>query len=406
MSIYKIAKGSKSKLVMVPEATFGTPNTGQSARAQLFSTESLVEMVETFESQDIRPDRTTSALRGGNIACGGTFTSDFGIRRADWLLAQLLAVSAMPTAGTTTYTAITTALAVTRGSYYSITISGSTYAYVALSTGTYTKVLSTEVLDFTGLTTVGSTYLVGGISWQLATVTSGSSAGGVSTYTLNGGVDFMTGGLSVEKQIIGGASPLYILYNGGRVDSLELTVAQKDIVKAQWSLEFLSSTTGAATLLAPSAVYNPNDDPVSGFDCFVSLASNGAIRPLKEATLSIKNNIDKEGFVLNQRTRIDLPEGMRKINGKITTFFEDATEYNIFKNEQVISLTFSFIHNGETMLLTFNEVKLTGSGTPQVGGQGMITASFDWTAFKQVSSNDVTVVITSTSANVFTAALT
>lgn len=388
-----IAKGSKSKLAYLQEYTFGVPRVNVAYRALLFSTESLVENIDTFQSQDIRPDRATSAIRGGNIACGGTVSSDFAIDRFDEMLMHLLA-SARPAAVAVNppfgghSNAITTATAYVRGQYG--TAAGNLYC-VKIG-GTYT---GTPSSDFNGYTSGDQT--VGGVTWQYV----GPDSTPVYHYQLVAGVDFPPYGIAVEKQVIGGSQNLYVAYEGGRVDSLDLTIGQKDIVKASWALEFLQSVSGSATQVQPTAINTPDDDPVSGYESFISLDNNQTARPIKEGTLSIKNNVDKEAYVLGDRTRIDLPEGTRGLTAKITTFFQDNTEYEYFKNETVVPAVFSFLHDGEFLAITFEECKLTGSGTPQVSGAGMVTAAFDLTAFLQTADNDVTIDIYSLSNTLF-----
>ncbi len=386
-----ISKGSKSKLLFAPETAFGTPATAVAYKSLFFSSESLVEQIETFQSQDIRPDRQTSAVRGGNIMSGGSVTSDFGIQRHALLLQHLLGISAAPTANVVTVATIATATPYTRGTYGKI--GGN--LYVVKIGGTYTQIVSPST-DFTGFTS--GTSSIGGVTWTYV----GADTVPVYHYTLTSGIDFPTVGLGFEKQVLGGSSALYVLFAGGRVDSLELSITQKDIVKATWMLEFLNSTSGSASLAAPSSVVLPTDDPVSGYDSFISLNSGTTVRPLRDATLGIKNNIEKDVVFLGNRVRSDLPEGMRQISGRFQTFFQDNAEYTLFKNETVIPLTISMLHGGEYISFVMGEVKLTGSGTPQISGQGVVSCSFDYTAFIQSGANDLVCHIYSLSNALFT----
>ncbi len=210
-------------------------------------------------------------------------------------------------------------------------------------------------------------------------------------YLITPGVDYPTGGLSVEKIVSGVTTPEYIMFTGGRVNSLDLTVAQKAIVKAKWGLLFMASIAGTATSGNAGAYVYPSDDPTTGYDCFISINNGQTVRPVTDLSLNITNNVDSNCFVLGSRVRDDLPEGERAITGKVTMYFQDNTEYSLFKNETVVPVSISFAHNGEYLTFDLGEVKLTGSGTPQISGAGLLKATYDLSAFRQTGAIDLTV---------------
>lgn len=96
-----IAKGSTSKLAWKEESTFGTLATGNFNHRPINS-EGLDTQIETIEGEDIREDRGTSALRGGNVAVGGNITHDFDlIRTLPWFRHLLAAGEAVANAAVT-----------------------------------------------------------------------------------------------------------------------------------------------------------------------------------------------------------------------------------------------------------------------------------------------------------------
>jgi hypothetical protein len=378
-----LAKGSKSKLVWAQEDTFGTLKSGAASTGLLFSSETLVEQIDTLTSEDIRSDRATPSVRGGNIASGGNITCDFALQRAfPWLT--------LLTAGTVDQTAapnvaLTDAKAVSRGDLFTVTAADAkVHYYVALTAGTYNKVGATIAADFAGLVAKG-TKTIGGINWMWVGHTT------VYKYTITGGTD-MTTGLSLEKQVLGGTADNYTAFMGGKINSLELTLPQKGIVKANWALLFMKTQAAAATQMNPASITYPTDDPVTGYDSAITVGTLGA-RPIREGSLSINNNIDAETYILGSRTREDLVEGRRSLSARVTSFFKDRGEYDLFLQETVVPVTFSFAHANDYLSITFAEAKLTGSGTPQVSGAGLITSSYDITGFKQDETNDLTVTM-------------
>lgn len=403
-----IAKGSRSKLIFATETTFGTARTAIAYNGLLFTNESLVENIETFQSSDIRADRATAAVRGGNVASGGQISADFAINRHAELLLHLLA-GTRPSGVSVTLTDLTssTPKSFARGEYIGSSVSG-TFIITSISASTnltptaVKTALDTAASGAAGVVGQSYTFTVSGVT-IVAVCAKATNDLAVYTYTINAGAAFPTGGLSFEKHILGGDSSLYVLLQGGRIDMLDLTISQKDIIKASWGIDFINSVAStSASQVSASAINYPTDDPVSGFDAFISLNGGLTFRPLREASLSIRNNVEKDVNVIGSRTRLDLPEGIRNVSGKLTTFFSDATEYNYFKNESIIPVVISIIHNGETLTFTMGECKLTGSGTPQVGGAGTITASFDFTAFKQSGTYDLICAIVSKTSGLFT----
>ena len=386
-----LARGSASKIVWVDEATWNTLPVGNPAAESMpFASESLVEQIDTIKAEDIRSNRMVSGLRGANIAAGGSITADFAIRRYAKWLAHLLAC--YPTEAVTpsglSCTLLATGLSVTRGNYYYYGSNG----YLALSSGTYTSAdVSGDFTTFTsGVKTVKGIKFeyAGGYAASYITPTGDSAP--IGRFTFNAATDFAATGIAIEKQILGGNSPLYLALLGGRINSLDLTVPQKGMIRSVWNMLFMQSVAAGATWAG--AIADPTDSTVAGYDAAVKL--NGVYSSvLREASLNISNGVETETYVLGSRVRQELPEGERAASGKFTMFFKDLTEYNLFKNETVVPIEFSFGHDGEYLSLLFNEAKLTGTGTPQVNGAGLIQASFDFTAFNQTANTDIVLTI-------------
>jgi len=130
-------------------------------------------------------------------------------------------------------------------------------------------------------------------------------------------------------------------------------------------------------------------------DIGIALDGDGVCRPVSEATIGFKNNLDDKVFTIDSRYRREIPGGRRECSGNVTVYFEDTTELDIFENEIPVSAQFSFNRKGEYLEFNFGEVKFNGDGTPKISGPGVVKATFDWMAYQQEGSTDVTATMIS-----------
>jgi hypothetical protein len=214
------------------------------------------------------------------------------------------------------------------------------------------------------------------------------------THTMTASTDFPTGGIALEKQILGAAAGHYIVFLGNRFNTLTLTVPQEGIVKAAWDLLGTSTTSSASS--SGGTPVSVTDEPYTGYETFAcfgaqTAVSTGSKRPIRDLTLTITNNIEGTVYIVGSRYRQDLPEGVIAVTGRATMYFQDATEYNLFKDETETPLYISLIHQGIYLCFNLPEVKLTGAGTPKIGGSGLVTADFDFTGY---SDDDVGLSVT------------
>ncbi len=79
-------------------------------------------------------------------------------------------------------------------------------------------------------------------------------------------------------------------------------------------------------------------------------------------------------------------------------YFEDHSDYDAFKAESIRAVDLSFHRLGKYMNWHLAETKLTGTGTPQIAGQGVITSQFNLDAFVQSGTHDVLVTVSTTTA--------
>ncbi len=339
--------------------------------------------------------------------------------------ATLKALSATVAAGGTGY-ATTQVLSLVGGtSTTTATFTVATVSTTAVATvtvaaaGAYTVLPSNAVA--TTVAPAGGTGATLTVTWGVGTVT--VSAGG-SGYTSAPTVVFSSGaaagtavlqhsvwshvmiagttsstGISMEKSIIGSDEDKYVQFVGGKVNTLEVSVAQEGIVQTTWGLVFKSSNDNASTQ-AGTAVTAISEDPVSGFESVISLDNNATIapRPFSGGSFRISNDYDEGVFCIGQDTRREIPERTRQCSGSVTVYWEDATEYDLFKAETSSNVNISFNRNGEYISYNFPEMKFTGNATPSIGSSGTLSSTLEMTMFKQTGSYDCKVTIISLSS--------
>ena len=388
-----LASGQKSSFSWREETTFGTLAVGE-YRQRPVNTESLDESINTLTGEDLRSDRATPSVRGGNISTGGGFTHDFGLIQTIPMLRHLLASGATGTAGTSYTIATVAASAFKRGDF----VKSTTHVFACVHGGTPA---ATPLTAFDAVTTTGRRIVSGTSTWECRGTIAG--VGSMYTHTLTAATDFPTGGLSFEKAIKGAAAIKYLQWTGGRLNSLDLTIPQEGIVKSNWGALFTRSYEPVSPADATPTM--STDTPVTGQQSFIHLSDTltGAeanIGVFKEASLTINNGIQEDTFVVGSRYRQELPEGRRSLSGRISCYFKDATLYTAFKAESIITLGFSFLHENAFMSIEIPEVKLTGSGSPKITGPGLLMQDFEFTGFKQDSAYDIKVIARSQNQNV------
>lgn len=422
-----IAKGSKSKIGFVEESTFGTmPSDG--FRNLPLSSEGIDENINTVESDDIRENRSTPTIRGGNKAAGGPITSDLTVRDQYKLFAHVLGGTLgsptdinLPASCTWDSTTDPDGQVVYRGQLYDdgthvwICVQGSgnlgsdlAEADVAATLQAITSPVAAQIVDITGDGT--------GTKWMYVTTTTTS----IYHQFWNAG-DIPAAGISIEKQIKGLGTDLFIQCAGGRINSANINIQQEAITKVTWNMLF-STVLRSGTAKDAAWTSSTPQESLAGFDVAVYLKSysqtpsgdlvtvamsdttfNNALSEdyrlkVRDATIDLNNNFDETVFACGSRFREELPEGRRVASGRLSAYFLDQDEYEFFQDETKCSLIFNWINNGQMLQLEFPEVKLTGNGTPKISGQGVIVGEYDWTAFQTNAAKDIRINILSTTA--------
>lgn len=378
--------GSKSVLAYVIESVYGTFPAGTPAGTQLgIMSESIQSTRSSFASQEISPLRQKTNVRSGNVAAAGELQMELSPNVLGMLLKHLLTPTSY-SATTITPTAMTNSLAVTRGNYYTSGLN----TYLCTRSGTLASNVATAGAP---TTTDYSEELNGTAYLQFYAITSGNP---IYQHIFNAGVTKPTGGFAVERQVFLDSGTKYFRYTGGRINTWSLEVPQEGIVRSNFGFMFLDlDSSGSTTSLGTNVA--ATDEPFSGAETVIqtkvfggSYADDFSISDFK---LSVNNNYDDKVYSIGQRRRRDLPEGMREVSGSFTAYFEDMTKFTYFTGETALGILATFNHLGMYMSVELKKCRLTGgSPAPMIGGNGVVSASFNIEAFTD-GTNDIVVTL-------------
>jgi len=172
-------------------------------------------------------------------------------------------------------------------------------------------------------------------------------------------------------------------YRGGRVDSLEISVASSGIAQAKWALVFLDDSLEEVTNNSVS------EDGVFGslsHEFFVSIGGGKEISA-SDATISITNNIAKDVYRLGKRYRHDNPLLRRECSGSMSLYFESKKLYEDFRAEKKLKLEFCWKAQdklGATQVnrIIIEEALFFGDLTPVISGGGLILHQAEFRALE------------------------
>lgn len=386
-----IAKGTQSRLYWGVETAYGVGITSADRwRGISFSTESMDETINRIQSDDIRPERSMPAIRGGNITTGGQITGDFAPGRwATWFKHLLASGASEVVEDSIVPVEVPWGGAITRSSFY----------YAEFGSGDYGIYLCTVPgvagVGTTGLDKVTLVQTTGTAEIQLVG-TGTTSTAVVNKHTFKGGSTLPTGGLQITKKVAGQAAELWVAFRGCRLNTMELTVPQEGIGKVTWGVLASRSDIITETIDKPSgSVETPNDSPVSGYDLAIAYVANAvpytvtpasAARMLRDFSFSLNNGYDESVFRMGSRYREELPAGVRTVTGRFTGYFIDSIDYLKFKTEAETPIYISMITGGRLFNIYLPKCKLTGSGTPKITGTGALTADFEYSAYQTTNT--------------------
>jgi len=379
--------GTKTKIAFAEESAYGTFVTGATAPQYLyFNSETLGQTINTINSEMLRPDRKMPAIRGGNITAAGDITTELQLRALGVPIMHFLATddTGVEALGSMTGLKDLTTWSATPVIVGDVVEGASNHFYICTVAGTTAATEPSNPVEGVKYTSDTAELLC----------IENSAEGNWKAHWLSGSADMPTGGLSFEKFIERGGTDSFFPFSGGRVNTLNIDIPQEGIVGVTLGMLFQQGgePTAASAFTNIGSAVTFDDEPLAGYDVVLEAVASAAsptyssstvIPYVQAASINMTNNFDETPFAIGSRYRRGLPEGRRVITGNMTVFFESEQEFDWFIQEQSLEFKWSFINRNGMLQLLMPEVKITGNGTPQVGGQGVVTASFDFSAFYQ-----------------------
>jgi len=173
-----------------------------------------------------------------------------------------------------------------------------------------------------------------------------------------------------EKTFEQGATDSFLRYRGCRVNSMDLTLESKALVKGSFGMMGIGSPTPTTAILTGATYAAASTTPVLNAATNVAnLVVSGitASPKVKSLSLSIKSNLyanDEVGSLEADSHGL----GRFEITGSMQTYFRDLDTYNAIKTHGDVAISFDIgAASGSKYTFELEAIKLL-DGDPMVGG--------------------------------------
>lgn len=201
-----------------------------------------------------------------------------------------------------------------------------------------------------------------------------------ATNVLKNGITPKT--FTFEKTFEQGATDSYLRYRACRIDSMDLNLESKAIVKGSFGIVGIDNPTPTTAIISGATYTAANTNPVINASANVaSLAFTGpsSSPKVKSLSLSIKSNLyanDEVGNIASNSHGL----GRFEVTGSMQAYFENLDVYNALMNHDDVALSFTL---GVTTLNKYTfalpKLKFMDSDGPAIPGNSqsvMMTVPF------------------------------
>jgi hypothetical protein len=377
-----MAEASAHKLSYVAESVRGTTPTNPRFKALPDTRTTLALTRENLTSERLTGDRFPSEPRSGANGVSGDIPVDLSSRAYDDFISSALQgawvesgsadtadfeVDAVPDAGK---------------------VQGDTFA-------TTNGVVTIERLDSKAqqavlrydptITAAATSHQIFGLSsvtidGEVFEITAYTDA--VEDATAKAGDTRLSFSILREFSDFGGGEKPFLLYSGCEVSSWNLSAAANGLAKSTFSF-FGRNMLAPATAAPVNSSVAPAID-TAPFDTFSGQMDIDGVESciVTDYSLTI-NNGHAPRYGIGCQNSQDPSVNQSVVEGSITAYFNDASLYEKFVNEESLALTLTLQDlQGEQMIISLPNLKI-GSGTqPDVSGDGPITITVNFTAHK------------------------
>lgn len=175
---------------------------------------------------------------------------------------------------------------------------------------------------------------------------------------------------TVEKTFEQGATDSFIRYRGCRVNTLDLALETRQIVKANFGIMGIGSPTPTTAIIAGATYAAPTTAPVLNAATNVGALTVGGITAspkIKTLNLSFRSNI-YQNDVIGAYEPDSHGLGRFEVSGNMVTYFESLDLYKAILDHEDVSLTTTIgAVTGSKYTISLPKMKLM-EGSPVVGG--------------------------------------
>lgn len=191
---------------------------------------------------------------------------------------------------------------------------------------------------------------------------------------------------TIERGYLDITTPFYQRFTGCVVNEFSLEVPVNDVVRGTYSLMAAGTSSGAAPLDATPQRLEGSAPMTHLNGTFME--GSVATGNMTAISLTISNGYS-ENFVLGGSTPKELSPGYATITGSLTAYFDSASQYNKFMQEQETSLSFAINDGaGGTHTWLLPRVKFNGYTMPVTSDQA-ITVTIPFVALTTASTHAV-----------------
>ena len=326
------ATSNQTAVRYVEETTFGATPSTPAFQEVRYTGESLNHNIETVTSDEIRADRMTSdlvqvgAMNDGDISIEMSYSSydDFieGAMASRWSSdVGISAVTDLAVDSTSSVLSTGTDLSgIPVGAW--VKLAGFTDA---ANSGFFRVSASTATtLDFFQSTLVVES------AGDSVTVTGSRIKNGVVPISF-----------AFQKFLSDATTPTYVMYNGCRVGSWDLSFDTAAILTGSFSFMGTVSSAGGSGVAGQTLVAQTSTDVMNSVNNVtdVMIDDLASVYYFSSLNLSINNNLRAQSAI-GSLPAINIALSRLSVSGSITFYFEDATQYNKYINGTRLSMSF------------------------------------------------------------------
>lgn len=191
----------------------------------------------------------------------------------------------------------------------------------------------------------------------------------------------------IEKRYTDLATPLFELFEGERIESMELSVNSKQVATIKFSFMGKKPSIGTSTNSTNDVDRTGTISTMTASVSVKAIAMDGAelATAIKGLTLNVANNLRAQDAVGSQDP-VGIGYGFCDVTGSVEAYFEDSSLYDKVINHTTTGLSFVLQDESNNVFgVTIPAVKFTSGGPNAPGGNQDVMQTMNFTAIKDAT---------------------